>query len=206
MVLDIYSRGMARASKEQAARHRADAVDAASRLFRDRGLNEVGVAEVMTAVGLTQGGFYKQFPSKQALAAEATDRAFELAGRHVQSFAADHADDHNAALRAFVADYLSVANRDNRADGCAATALSGDATRDEPDGPVRAAYTRGIEGFIEHMAAFSAAGTGRDERIVTVCTLIGALTVARATTGSPLSDEVLAAVRHHLTNQKSTSD
>lgn len=197
---------MARASKEQAAQHRADVVDAASRLFRDRGLGEVGLAEVMTAVGLTQGGFYKQFSSKQALAAEATTRAFELANGLVESIVADHKDDPAAGRRAFVADYLSPAKRDNRADGCAATALSGDATHDDLDGPVRAAYTRGIEGFIEDLTPFSEAGTSREERIATMCALIGALTVARATAGSPLSDEVLAAVRDHLITHKSTSD
>lgn len=205
MVAAIYSRGMARASKEQAARHRADVVDAASRLFRDRGLGEVGLAEVMTAVGLTQGGFYKQFSSKQALAAEATTRAFELANGHVQSIAAEHADDPAAGLRAFVADYLSAASRDGRADGCAATALSGDATRDDPDGPIRAAYTRGIEGFIEDLVPFTGAGTSREDRIVAMCTLIGALTVSRATAGA-LSDEILAAVRDHIAPPRSTSD
>lgn len=197
---------MARASKEQAAQHRSDVVDAASRLFRDRGLGEVGLAEVMTAVGLTQGGFYKQFSSKQALAAEATTRAFELANGLVQSTAAEHADDPAAGLRAFVDYYLSAASRDDRSEGCAATALSGDATRDELDGPVRAAYTRGIEGFVEDITPFTEAGTSRDERIVAVCTLVGALTLARATAGNPLSDEILAAVRDHLTPHESTSD
>lgn len=206
MMYNIYSHGMARASKEQAAQHRADVVDAASRLFRERGLHEVGLAEVMTAVGLTQGGFYKQFSSKQALAAEATDRAFELTNARLQSIAADHTADPAAGLRAFVTSYLSTDSRDDRADGCAATALSGDATRDDLDGPVRAAYTRGIEKFVEALVPFSDTGTSRADRIATVCTLIGALTVARATAGDPLSDEVLAAVLHRLTPQVSTSD
>ena len=197
---------MARASKEQAAQHRADVVDAASRLFRERGLSEVGLAEVMTAVGLTQGGFYKQFSSKQALAAEATDRSFELANELADTIAADQPDDPVAALGAFVAHYLSAASRDDRANGCAATALSGDATHDEQDGPVRAAYTRGIEAFVEAMVPFTGPDSDRADRIVTVCTLVGALTAARATAGSPLSDEILAAVRDHLTTSKSTSD
>jgi TetR/AcrR family transcriptional repressor of nem operon len=194
---------MARASKEQAAQHRADVVDAASRLFRERGLNEVGLAEVMTAVGLTQGGFYKQFSSKQALAAEATTRAFELANGTIEEAVAAHPDDPEARLREFVTSYLSAERRANRADGCAATALSGDATRDEPDGEIRAAYTRGAESFVEAMTPF--AGADRNERIMLVCTLIGTLTLARATEGSPLSDEILSAVRDHLI-PKSTSD
>ena len=197
---------MARVSKEQAARHRADVVDAASRLFRERGLNEVGLTEVMTTVGLTQGGFYKQFESKQALAAEATDRAFALNGADLESVAAHHPDDPNAAMREFVANYLSPRNRDDRADGCATTALSGDATRDEADGPLRAAYTRGVEGYLDQLARFTEPGTGRAERITTMCALVGALTLARATAGSPLSEEILDAVRDHLTPTESTSD
>jgi TetR/AcrR family transcriptional repressor of nem operon len=197
---------MARASKAQAAQHRADVVDAASRLFRDRGLSEVGLTEIMTTVGLTQGGFYKQFDSKQALAAEATDRAFALTNADLDAVARQHPDEPDVALRALAAAYLSPGNRDNRADGCAATALSGDATRDEPDGPVRAAYVRGIEGFVEGLIPFTGPDADRAERITAVCTLIGALTLSRATTGSPLSDEILAAVRDHLTPNQSTSD
>ncbi|HEX4223102.1 MAG TPA: TetR family transcriptional regulator [Pseudonocardiaceae bacterium] len=189
---------MARASREQAAQHRADVVDAASRLFRDRGLREVGLSEVMTEVGLTQGGFYKQFASKQALAAEATSRAFELKNADLDWVAAQHPDDPSAAMRDLVASYLSPGSRDDRADGCAATALSGDATHDEPDGSVRAAYTRGLDGFVAALSSFTESDDDRAERIATVCTLVGALTLSRAAAGSPLSDEILAAVRDHL--------
>jgi TetR/AcrR family transcriptional repressor of nem operon len=181
-------------------------VDAASRLFRDRGLHEVGLADVMTAVGLTQGGFYKQFTSKQALAAEATSRSFVLKNAEVDWVAEQHPGDPSAALRELIANYLSPESRDDRADGCAATALSGDATRDDPDGPVRAAYTEGLDGFVEALIPFGGPGADRAERIVTVCTLVGALTLSRATAGSPLSDEILAAVRDHLTPTQSTSD
>ncbi|HJP78812.1 MAG TPA: TetR/AcrR family transcriptional regulator [Pseudonocardiaceae bacterium] len=197
---------MARVSKEQAAQHRAEAVDAASRLFRDRGSNEVGLSEVMAAIGLTQGGFYKQFSSKQALAAEATDRAFELANADIEEATEQHPDDPVEALRAFVADYLSAHKRDERADGCAATALSADATHDEADGPIRAAYTRGVAGFIDALIPFTESGDDRAQRIATVCTLVGALTLSRATAGNPLSEEILAAARDHLIPPESTSD
>lgn len=102
---------MGRVSKEQARENRRRIVDTASRLFREQGTDGVSVADLMKAAGLTHGGFYKHFDSKEALVDEATVCAFEgvdeqLAGRPTADDPADDADP-EAARRAFIGHYLS---------------------------------------------------------------------------------------------------
>ncbi|RJQ77723.1 TetR family transcriptional regulator [Pseudonocardiaceae bacterium YIM PH 21723] len=190
---------MGRVSKAEAAQHREQVVDAASRLFRERGVQGVGLSDVMAAVGLTPGGFYKRFGSKQDLAAEATTRAFALANAVIEQVSARHPGRPDEALRELVAAYLSAESRDCPAEGCAATALAAEAAREPADGQVRAAYVEGIGGFIESLTGFTGAEATRADRITIMCTLVGALSLARATAGDPLSDEILRAVREHLT-------
>ena len=124
-------------TKAQAEANRALVVETASRLFRERGFDGVGVADLMAAAGFTHGGFYKHFGSKADLMAEST--ACGLAQTAAQAQGLDAAT--------FVSHYLSRAHRDGRATGCTMAALSGDAARQpEPvradELPLRFAYVR----------------------------------------------------------------
>ena len=183
---------MARVSQAQARENRERVVRTAARLFRERGVEGVSVADLMSAAGLTHGGFYKQFPSKDALVAEATGRAFRDQRGRLDALEERHPGDHEAARREFVATYLSAQHRDDAGNGCPAAGLGPDVAREGPQGAAHEPYARGVEHFARWMAG------GDDEDLAAVATMVGALLIARATSGTPLSDRVLAAARESL--------
>ncbi|GIF74962.1 TetR/AcrR family transcriptional regulator [Asanoa siamensis] len=111
-------------SRAEAEANRTAAVKAASELFREKGIPNVAVADVIRAVGLTQGGFYKRFSSKAALVDEAVALGFAEMMDHLARLDAD-ADDHRAARLALLESYLSTAHRDDPSDGCPAAGSSG---------------------------------------------------------------------------------
>jgi TetR/AcrR family transcriptional repressor of nem operon len=186
--------GMARVSQAQARENRDRVVRTAARLFRERGVEGVSVSDLMAEAGLTHGGFYKQFPSKEALVAEATGRAFGDLGTRLATLDERHPGDHDAARREFVDGYLSAAHRDDPGNGCPTTGLGPDVAREGPDGAARGPYAHGVEEFARWMA-----GADGEEDLAAVATMVGALLIARATSGTPLSDRVLAAARAALT-------
>ncbi|MFT4465855.1 MAG: TetR/AcrR family transcriptional regulator [Sodalis sp. (in: enterobacteria)] len=93
---------MGRSSKLQAGANRALIVEKASELFRARGIAEVSVLDIMQAAGMTSGGFYKHFASKEALAAEAARLAFDQSRQHWDSIASDCTQGVNALLTSFL--------------------------------------------------------------------------------------------------------
>ncbi|GHB70098.1 TetR family transcriptional regulator [Streptomyces viridiviolaceus] len=196
---------MGRVSQAQAEENRRRVVDTASRLFREQG-TQVSVADLMKAAGLTHGAFYKQFASKEALVDEATAHAFaELARRHAAGLER-YDGQRDAAQRALIDAYLSVEHRDNAADGCPVSALAVDIARQDEGSEARRRYAEGVADFAAFLGpAETAAGDGdraadkNGDGIVRLCTLFGALVLARATKGSPLSEEILTAAHAALT-------
>ena len=177
---------MPRVSQAQAAHNRALTVQAAAELFRERGVDHVSVQDIMAAVGLTHGGFYRQFESKEALLPEAAQHAYQRMTARLTRLDAS-ADDHAAAQRQFIQTYLSASHRDRPGKGCPTAGLIQDIAR-TGSAETRDLLTGGVtdlSAWLDH--------PGRDG-LVTACTLIGALLVARAATGTPLSDQVLERV------------
>jgi len=177
-------------TKAQAEANRVRVVETASQLFRERGFDGVGVADLMAAAGFTHGGFYKQFGSKADLMAEST--ACGIAQTAALSDGADPAE--------FIEHYLSREHRDHRATGCTMAALAGDAAR-QP-GAVRVAFAQGVENLVslltEQRHPSSAAGAAQVRaRILDVLThVVGALVMSRACPDdSSLADEFLAVCR-----------
>jgi len=198
---------MGRASRADAAAHREQVVIAAARLFRERGVHGVSLSDLMADVGLTHGGFYRQFASKEALAAEAAAAALDERGREMLEFTERHPDDHTAARREMLDDYLSPEHRDDPGTGCPTTALAGEVAREGADSALRATYTEGVRGFVLKLADFDDDPTDRDHQITTLCTMVGALMLSRATAGDPISDEILDAAKRLLaTPTQSTVD
>ena len=183
---------MARVSQAQAQQNRDRVVDEAARLFRERGVQGVGVADLMAAAGLTHGGFYKRFTSKEALVAEATGRAFGELRERLAALDERHPGDPAGARRELLDYYFSPAHRDHAGQGCPATAFGGDLAREAPDSPAREPYAQGVRGFARWMA------DGDDEDLVAIATMVGALMLSRATAGTDLSDRFLAAARESL--------
>ncbi|NGN64745.1 TetR/AcrR family transcriptional regulator [Streptomyces sp. A7024] len=186
---------MGRVSQAQAEENRRRVVETASRLFREQGTH-VSVADLMKAAGLTHGGFYKQFPSKEALVDEATTHAFDELTRLHQDGLERHAGRRDTAQRALIDAYLSTEHRDSVADGCPVAALATDMARDGGDRAARRVYTEGVGDFAELLA------TDDEDGITRLCTMLGALVLSRATKGSPLSEEILTAAHAALTAQK----
>lgn len=178
-------------SREQARRNREAVVEAASRLFRARGVEGVAIGEVMRAGGMTHGGFYNQFPSKDALAAEACNRALEGSVARWRRIAEEAGAD---GAKAIVRDYLSARNRDAPETGCALVSLGPEAAR--RGGGMAAALRDGLEGLVEAYAA--AGGVERDEALAAVAQMVGAMMLARAVDDEALSDQLLVATRAAL--------
>lgn len=173
-------------SKAQVQANRARIVETASTLFRERGYDGVGVADLMGAAGFTHGGFYKHFASKADLMAQAADCGI-----------AQTAENTTGVDRvAFVKYYLSRKHRDSPGDGCTMAALGTDAAR-QPE-QVREAFAAGIERMLAALAPDGAAPQAgmRAETIDTLAHLVGAIVLSRACpAGSPLADEILQACR-----------
>ncbi|CAM5657640.1 hypothetical protein SALBM135S_09350 [Streptomyces alboniger] len=182
---------MGRVSQAQAEENRRRVVETASRLFREQGTH-VSVADLMKASGLTHGGFYKQFACKEALIDEATAHAFgELTG--ADDGLDQYAGERDAAQRALIDTYLSAEHRDSPAEGCPAAALATDMARVPGDLEARRVYAEGVGDFADWLA------TEDEDGIARLCTMLGALVLARATKGALLSEEILTAARAALT-------
>jgi TetR/AcrR family transcriptional repressor of nem operon len=185
-----------RVSREQAAENRERIVDTASRLFREKGFDGVGLDAIMKDAGLTHGGFYGHFGSKGDLAAEAVTRALEGSIKKQGRFT--NLDD-------LVSDYLSKRHRADRANGCPVAALGADIARQGKG--VRHGLTANLRAQLDRYALLFRDGTSASKRkraIATLAGMIGALTLARAVDDASLSDEILAAARDTLGKARST--
>lgn len=174
-----------RVSRQQAAENREKILGAAARLFRERGIDGVGVDALAEAAGMTHGSVYSQFGSKERLAAEALTHALAGAADRMGRF---------GTLADYVAAYLSPPHRDAGGDVCAVTALGGEARRH--DGALRDGYTAGVRGMLARIASLLPEDAGREARAAQVlASLVGTLTLARAVDDRALSDRILAAGR-----------
>jgi TetR/AcrR family transcriptional repressor of nem operon len=192
-------------TKEQAAANRAALVQAASRLFRERGIDGVGVAEICRAAGLTHGALYAQFTSKEALAAEALayglDRSYALLAAATEAAR----DDHKPPLAAYLDAYLAPRHRDDLAGGCAMAASASEIARQ--DEVISAQFSAGfertvaaIQGLLEASTAQTSPAVARQRAVAIAAAMIGGIAVARGVRKArpQLSDEIVMAVRQVL--------
>jgi TetR/AcrR family transcriptional repressor of nem operon len=185
--MTVESEEQMRVSREKAAENRERIVEAASRLFREKGFDGAGVDAIMHAAGLTHGGFYGHFGSKDDLAAEAVTRAF---GRSAEK------QSRYATLSDLVSGYLSERHCADRANGCAIAALGADMAR-QSEG-VRRGLTAYVRAQLDHFTRLLRNGTRASRRrgaIATLAGMVGALTLARAVDDPALSKEILDAAR-----------
>ena len=205
-------------SKAQAAENRQGILDAAARLYRERGLTGVGVADITRDAGLTHGGLYRHFESKDALVREACARAFDW------SIAPLDGHTPNASVADRIQSYLSPQHRDAPGSGCPAAALAVDAAR--AGGELSQVFADGIERNIQRFAqlladstpaapampagtapqdadeatAAAAAATRRAHAMQVLATMVGGLVLARATAAAQpgLSEEILITLQDQL--------
>jgi TetR/AcrR family transcriptional repressor of nem operon len=169
-----------RRSQEDTAKTRARIVAAAAEMFRARGIEATSVADVMSAVGLTVGGFYRHFESKEALVAEAIERA----SQEVAAYGLDS--------------YLSEAHRRHPGRGCPVAALCSEVAHGSK--ATKTAFTGALESLLTSVGAAMPARTRKDRRqmLFSASAAVGALVLARATHDESLAGEILSAVREYL--------
>jgi TetR/AcrR family transcriptional regulator, transcriptional repressor for nem operon len=177
-------------SREDKARSHQRIVEIAARRFRESGTTGPGVAELMQEAGLTHGGFYKHFGSRDDLVAEAVQRALVENDGVLTELLAE-ADD---PLVAFVDWYASAEHRDGPGSGCAVVALGADVPRSDPR--VRAAYSAQVQRYLARLESLLG---DRRRAAAALGTLVGSVLVARAVGPGALSDEILAAARDAVT-------
>jgi TetR/AcrR family transcriptional regulator, transcriptional repressor for nem operon len=182
-------------SKEMTEINRSSLLRAASHLFRERGIDGVGVAEIAKEAGLTHGALYKHFPSKEALAAEAFYHP--VAAKDVETDASE--EDRETSFEEYLDAMFSIEHRDNLGNGCPMTASASEIARQGP--AVAASFTRAFkEKVISLEASIKETMPASEKRHLAVSALaaqIGAMAVARAVAkvDASLSKEVLQAVR-----------
>jgi TetR/AcrR family transcriptional repressor of nem operon len=181
-----------RVSREQASENRERVLDVAAKLFRERGFNGVGVAELMKEAGLTHGGFYGQFESKEDLMAQASARASAGLLEWWRASAVRSPD----PLSALVASYVSVSHRDEPGGGCIVSALGAEAVREGPK--VRRVVADAARSLLETLAEVVPGKSKAEKRQraeVTLASMVGAIVLARAVDDEALSKEILRAVK-----------
>ena len=180
-----------RVSRAQAAENRETVINVASRLFREHGFDGIGLKDVMEAAGLTQGAFYKQFASKDDLAAQASRRALESVSSRWSAAAAANPKD---PLSAVVAIFLSTDHREERMDGCPIVALGADAARQGRE--VKASFEAGIREYLELLDRWVDEADGEEpsgKAMAILSTMIGAVVLSRAVNDKRLSKQFLQA-------------
>lgn len=187
------------ASHKLATRRRI--LEAAAHAFRERGVAETGVDEVMRRAGLTHGGFYAHFSDKTELIAEACAAAFDAAVPNLDRISA--APTPVARVRLLIDSYLGTRHRDNRGSGCLVVAVGADMAR--LHGSARAAYSRGFAQHIDRLCAALRLSddptTNRERVTLLMSSLVGALLFARAIDDPVASDAMLHAMRRQLRAQ-----
>ncbi|HWA49860.1 MAG TPA: TetR/AcrR family transcriptional regulator [Dongiaceae bacterium] len=181
-----------RVTREQAAENRERIVQAAAKLFRERGFDGIGVADLMKSAGLTHGGFYGHFRSKDDLAAEACARALEKSVEKWDRLATESPGD---PLGAIAGSYLSQTHIDKPGSGCLIAALGPDVARQGKS--VRRTMTEGLRTMMERLTGW-VPGKSKAERrrsaIASYAAMVGAMVMARGVDDPDLADEILRTV------------
>lgn len=183
-------------SREQVALNRERIVETAARLFREKGYDGIGVSDLMKSAGLTHGGFYGHFNSKEDLLAEATAHAMKISVDRWKGYLAKAPE---TALDKISAGYLSEDHRDHPDLGCSVTALSADISR--LGDKARHALTEGASGqmaVLEKLVAGEDDAEKRKQAMAVYASMVGAVMLARAVDDEALSLEILKAVQESL--------
>ena len=194
-----------RYSEDHKEKTRAKVVRAAARAIRQRGPEGISVAEIMSEVGLTHGGFYAHFPSKEALVVAAVEAAFE--DRRDHFIRAGEGLSPADQLSQFVDSYVSAAHRDRPERGCPVTTLSIDLPRQ--GGAARAAFDAGVNRLILRLASHLTAGGPGDREALAgslLAEMAGAVVLARAISDPIHSDRLLDECRRSVKRRMGLPD
>ena len=181
-----------RVSREAAAESKARILAAASKMVRERGVEATSVADVMHAAGMTHGGFYKHFDSKDDLIAAAIRYAFDDVAERFDR--RERQDGRAAAIDAYVEEYLSGGHMAQPGRGCPVASVGADAGRNTK--VLAPEFAAGAEMLIERLGGSPGkpgSSSARARAIRRLARLVGAVLIARAVGSGPLRDEIIAA-------------
>ena len=190
-----------RVSRLQAAENRERILEVATRLFRERGIDGIGLDDIMKAAGLTHGGFYGHFKSKEDLVAQACARAVSRMRQNWTNVVEQSTGD---PLEALAGTYLTPKHRDGAGRGCPMAALGPEVARQSHT--VRRAFTDELRPFLQYLSSVvqgSSTSRRRQKALAAYASLVGALVVSRTVDDPELSNEVLAAVAASLQSHES---
>jgi TetR/AcrR family transcriptional regulator, transcriptional repressor for nem operon len=192
-----------RKSKQETAHTRRRIVETAAAEFRRNGIAGTGLADVMSAAGLTHGGFYRHFASKEQLVAEACTAALDSTIDGLENAALGAPQ--GQRLRKIVSQYLSTAHRDEPGEGCAVAALGGEIAR--TDERTRAAVTDRLLKLIDLLQRDDdspPAAESKRRALVAASTMVGALILSRIVTDRALSESILRHAKEHVLGSSTT--
>ncbi len=200
---------MPRITQEQKKLNREKIVRAASEGFKLHGIDGIGLEDLMKAAGMTHGGFYNHFSSKEDLALEVYRQGFADSLGALAAIRKAHPRSARAAVNDMVDAYVTATHRDHPESGCPSAALAADAGRHGP--PAQAEYRQGLDGYLSAITEMvldraRQAGTeptaaeAREQAVALFTQMVGALVISRAVAEADptLSDEVLTANRRQL--------
>jgi TetR/AcrR family transcriptional repressor of nem operon len=193
-----------RRSREQKRQAHEQILRAAARAFRAGGVERVGIAALMGDAGLTHGGFYAHFASKDELVGEAASYGLAQSAREFFDAAAQAASDN--PLREILRRYISRQHRDGPGEGCVIPTLGGEIAREPPD--VRHAFSEGLEGYLTQLAEYApgaSAEARHDNALVLLSGMVGAVLLSRVLDDAALSDRALLVARHFFTDAFASS-
>ena len=188
-----------RYSKEHKLETHARIVKKASVRLREKGAHGIGVADLMKDAGLTHGGFYAHFDSREALVVEAFSYAMDRSIEHWRKLAEQTPPEKRLAT--IVDSYLTALHRDDPGRGCAIPTLGAEIARESPK--TRKAFAAKLEQMIDVIAAQipdAPRKTARKQAMALLATMLGTLVLARAAGNGEFSDEILGAGRDALLN------
>jgi TetR/AcrR family transcriptional repressor of nem operon len=184
-------------SREETAQTRQRIVAAAANEFRTNGITATGLADVMAAAGLTQGGFYRHFDSKEQVLEESLAVASESLIKHIE--AASSENNGKTALDAAIDAYLGDSHRENPAHGCPFVALGSELARSSES--VRDITSAGVEGVLNALAGQIDGATpaaAREQAMIILSTLVGAVSLSRMVNDPALAESFVVQARKHL--------
>jgi TetR/AcrR family transcriptional regulator, transcriptional repressor for nem operon len=200
--MDGYNRGMEVAPNRKTLTHER-ILDTAARAIRRAGFQGVGVADIMKEAGLTHGGFYAHFASRDALLVEALEHAGRQSAQRLAKGNAARQSRGASPFRALIEGYLSDRHLGNAEEGCAVAALASEMPRQAPE--VRAAAAQRVHGLVERVGATLPAGAPPGTATAVASQMVGALQLARALGNNAEGRALLAANRGALLAQHDTS-
>lgn len=192
-----------RVSRAQAEANHEAIIDTASRLFREHGFDGISLKDLMSGAGLTQGGFYKRFESKEDLMTRSSARAMDSATQRWSDAADAHPDQ---ALDAVLDFYLSPGHSAERAQGCPMVALGSDAARQGPE--VKAVFEDGLKTHLDILADLLPSGGDAENAAkpkAIMALMIGAVMLSRTVNDTDLGNDILAAARQEALRIAGTS-